>query len=170
MSEYVCASCGIGHRQVPLSWRMVRPDLEVPLEAFMFSRDGELCRVGTDCFILANIELPITGADQQFVWTCWVSLSQQSFERIHSLWERPDRESQEPAFGWLCSSLPTYDPSTLKLKTRVHIRSMGERPWVELECTNHPLAIEQREGISMERVAKIYHAFSDTPTEGTMRL
>jgi hypothetical protein len=30
------------------------------------------------------------------------------------------------------------------------------RPYIELEPTDHPLAVEQRNGISVDRVAEIY--------------
>ena len=44
----------------------------------------------------------------------------------------------------------------------VYTRLVGERPYVELELTNHPLAIEQRKGITQERVQefaeKILHS------------
>jgi hypothetical protein len=45
---------------------------------------------------------------------------------------------------------------TFNLRTRVHLRDDGLRPFIELEPTDHPLAIEQREGISIERVADLY--------------
>jgi hypothetical protein len=59
----------------------------------------------------------------------------------------------EPMFGWLSTSIPCY-PETINLKTMVHTRSVGVRPYIELEPTEHqhPLAIEQREGIAIERV------------------
>ena len=47
-------------------------------------------------------------------------------------------------------------PDTLNLKTRVHLRDDGVRPSIELEPTEHPLAIEQRDGITAERVAELY--------------
>jgi hypothetical protein len=37
----------------------------------------------------------------------------------------------------------------------VHLRGGGIRPFIELEPTDHPLAIEQREGISLERVKEL---------------
>jgi len=43
----------------------------------------------------------------------------------------------------------------LNLKTLVHLRSGGLRPFIELEPTDHPLAVEQRNGISMTRVEEI---------------
>jgi hypothetical protein len=57
-------------------------------------------------------------------------------------------------FGWLCSLIPEY-PDTMHLKTHVHQRAVGTRPTVELEATNHPLAIDQREGIEPERLQEI---------------
>jgi hypothetical protein len=45
---------------------------------------------------------------------------------------------------------------TVNLKTKVHLRDDGLRPWIELEPTDHPLAVEQRNGISTDRVAEIY--------------
>ncbi len=60
----------------------------------------------------------------------------------------------EPMFGWLSTSIPCY-PETINLKTMVHTRSVGVRPYIKLEPTEHPLAIEQREGITIERIKQI---------------
>lgn len=49
-------------------------------------------------------------------------------------------------------------PSTINLKTNVHTRPIGERPLVELEPTEHPLAVEQRTGITRDRVREIAEA------------
>jgi hypothetical protein len=43
----------------------------------------------------------------------------------------------------------------LNLKTHVHARPVGQRPFIELEPTDHPLAVEQRSGITMARVREI---------------
>ncbi|WP_313622718.1 DUF2199 domain-containing protein [Achromobacter sp.] len=42
------------------------------------------------------------------------------------------------------------------MKTHVHLRDDGIRPYIELEPTSHPLAVEQRNGITIDRVAEIY--------------
>ncbi len=60
-----------------------------------------------------------------------------------------------PFFGWLNAWLTPY-PDTVNLKTMVHLRDNGIRPLIELEPTDHPLAVEQREGITVERLAEIY--------------
>lgn len=63
-----------------------------------------------------------------------------------------------PYFGWLTTELAPYSPSTTNLKTHVHTRSLGQRPFIELEPTDHPLAVEQRTGITMDRVREIAEA------------
>jgi hypothetical protein len=85
----------------------------------------------------------------------WTSLSRDNFARTLDIWDREGREAEPPMFGWLRVVLPTYEPSTLNLRTMVHTQPLGLRPLVELEPTEHPLAVEQREGITLARVQAI---------------
>ena len=94
-------------------------------------------------------------AEQPFEWGVWVSQSEENFAHAMETWEKPAREDDAPTFGWLATALPLYEPSTLDLKTMLHQRAVGLRPLVELEPTDHPLAVEQREGITLERVREI---------------
>ncbi|MEU7018934.1 DUF2199 domain-containing protein [Streptomyces sp. NPDC046385] len=110
---------------------------------------------GQHYFVKGLIEIPVVDTDEVFSWGVWVSLSHESFSRAADLWDAPGRESAKPYFGWLTTDLSVYPTTTLNLKTRVHTRPVGERPYVELEPTNHPLAVEQRTGISMDRVREI---------------
>jgi hypothetical protein len=55
----------------------------------------------------------------------------------------------------LASELATYTPTTLNLKANVHSQPVGIRPTVELEPTEHPLAVQQRIGIALARVQAI---------------
>jgi hypothetical protein len=105
-----------------------------------------------------------------------VSLSRDSFTRALSLWTTPGREREQPYFGWMSTELPLYQPSTLLLKTRVHTQAVGQRPLIELEPTDHPLAVEQHAGITLARVQEIaetlLHALpgsASTPTDVTRR-
>jgi hypothetical protein len=77
--------------------------------------------------------------------TSWTSLSRENFARTLEIWAREGRVAEPPMFGWLTAHLPTYEPSTLNLKTIVHTRPLGLRP----------LAVEQREGITLARVQSI---------------
>jgi hypothetical protein len=67
-------------------------------------------------------------------------------------------QREQPYFGWLSTELPLYQPSTLSLKARVHTQPVGQRPFIEVEPTDHPLAVEQRTGITLARVQEIAEA------------
>ena len=108
-------------------------------------------------FILGRILIPVTDGPGPFVWLAWVSLSEQSFMRTHEIWDTAGRENEPPFFAWLQSDFP-YEPTTLALKTSLQTMPLGERPEITLEATDHPLAIEQREGITMARVQQIVEA------------
>jgi hypothetical protein len=118
--------------------------------------EEELCIIrGESYFVRARIVIPVTDADTDFEWGVWVSLSLPNFTRMLDLWDTPGRESEEPYFGWLSSEIPVYEPTTAELKTRVHTQPIGQRPLLELEPTDHPLAVEQRTGITLARVQQI---------------
>jgi hypothetical protein len=103
-------------------------------------------------FVHGLIEIPVIDSDEPFSWGVWVSLSMENYHRMAELWDTPGRESEQPYFGWLSTELPIYSPSTVNLKTHLHTRPIGERPFIELEPTDHPLAVEQRTGITRARV------------------
>ena len=121
------------------------------------------CDLGTDdCvidgsafFIRGCVEIPVKGERDPFIWGVWVSLSRDSHAKWVRYFGELKRSHVEPIFGWLNTRLKPY-PDTINLKTLARLRDNGVRPYIELEPTNHPLAIEQREGISVERVAEIY--------------
>lgn len=108
-------------------------------------------------FVLGCLEIPVIGEEERLLWNVWVSVSEKSFAEFTALLDRAERAAFGPYFGWLSARLPLY-PDTENLKTLVHLRDGGLRPSIELEPTNHPLALEQREGITVERVAEIYSA------------
>jgi hypothetical protein len=120
------------------------------------SLNADACTIdGTWFFVRGCLEIPVHREREPFVWGAWVSLSSQSFDRWEHCYEADKRSHVGPFFGWLCSQIFVY-PDTLNLKARVHLRDDGLRPSIELEPTDHPLAVEQREGISCDRVAEIY--------------
>jgi hypothetical protein len=106
-------------------------------------------------FVRGCIEIPVHGEAEPFVWGAWVSLSEESFKQWLACFDQEKRSHIGPFFGWLNAWLKPY-PDTMNLKARVHLRDNGIRPYIELEPTAHPLAIEQHEGISKERVAELY--------------
>jgi hypothetical protein len=79
------------------------------------------------------------------------------------VWSTPGREREPAYFGWLSTELPAHSIATLNLKTHVHTEPVGTRPHVVLEPTDHPMAVEQRTGITVHRVHEIAELLSQPP-------
>ncbi|MGN7200410.1 DUF2199 domain-containing protein [Arthrobacter sp. SAFR-044] len=110
-------------------------------------------------FLRGHIEIPLVDAPGEvFSWSAWVSLSQESVQKIADHWDDPARASMPPVFGWLCNELP-YDQPTTSLATHVHNREPGVVPCCVLDPSiDHPLVREQQTGISLHRLAQINQA------------
>jgi hypothetical protein len=151
---YTCTCCGEHHAELPFAYG-------APAPAFWQDADGDVleperCVIGGQHYFLrGRVILPVLDADDDFEWGVWVSVSKDNFLRAEELWESPERTAEPPYFGWLATELPGYEPGTLNLKTNLHTRPPGERPVIELEPTGHPLAVEQRGGITLVRVQAI---------------
>ncbi|OYP38263.1 DUF2199 domain-containing protein [Rhodopirellula sp. MGV] len=162
MTGFHCSACGEFHDSLPMSYGTAAPLMwsQIP-EDKRQSRcelSEDLCVIDdTHRFIRGCLELPVLDSNQPFVWEVWCSLSDSSFRDCIERWDQEGRKNAPPYFGWLSTALPLY-PSTVNLKTHVHTRALGLRPRVELEPTDHPPAIEQREGIRWEQVKAIAEA------------
>lgn len=137
--------------EAPLQWYGL-PEAERKQRAKLSS---DQCVIDNEWFyVKGNIEIPVKGSGEAFIWTVWVSLSHDSFDRASKHWDEKGREREPAYFGWLSTGLPAY-PDTVNLKTQVISRERGLRFKIELEPTDHPLAVEQREGITWERIQEI---------------
>lgn len=159
--SFVCGQCGETH-DLPLSIAFEAPvywyEMPASERAQRVVLNEELCAIDRQhFFIKGRICIPVQDSPVHFEWLAWASLSETHFKRAVANWERSRREAEPPYFGWLSSEIPGY-PSTVNLKTNVHTRPLGERPTIELEPTDHPLAVEQRTGISLARVREIAQA------------
>ncbi len=154
-SGFMCTCCGQEHGGLPFAYAMAAPVYWTEeVAGNPDSRLGdESCVIDNEhCFVRGRIVLPVHDADEDFEWGVWVSLSKENFARMGEVFEDPARVQEPPYFGWLSSVLPGYEPTTLDLKTNLHTQELGIRPVIELEPTDHPLAVEQREGIMLVRV------------------
>lgn len=156
---FLCGKCGQFHTELPMDFGADAPAAYYSIPPA--ERDdrceltSDLCMIDArEFFVRGCLEIPVIDGPRPFVWGVWTSLSEANFQRMARMWESPERENEPPFFGWLCTSLPLY-PDTLLLKTNIHTRPIGTRPSVELEPTEHPLALEQRNGITMDRVREI---------------
>lgn len=157
---YFCLRCGDYHEELPMSYGSEMPDycLDIAEEEWdeRVELSDDLCIIDKEYFFIRGlIEIPVEDGDEPFVWDVWVSLSEFNFKISKENWETHDREMKlQPMFGWLSTSIPCYQ-ETINLKTKVHTRKVGKRPFIELEPTDHPLALEQRKGIAISRIQQI---------------
>lgn len=157
--RFKCSSCDEWHDGVPGF------SVNAPLYYYSINEAErqERCELTSDTcivddeffFVRGSLELPVIGEADPFVWGLWVSLSRDSYKEYMENFDSPSRVSLGPYFGWLSASLDIY-PETENLRTHVHPRAPGTRPFIELEATDHPLAVEQHLGITIDRVAEIY--------------
>lgn len=165
---YRCATCGQDHEglpdvgaNVPAQWWDVPED----------ERDGRIKLTSDTCIvddrdylIRGVIELPVLDWGEPFGFGVWVS---QKRENFLTYVENFQSDRIGPFFGWLCTHIDFYTEETLLLKTRAHFRGGGQRPFIELEPTDHPLAREQRNGISLDRAwAIVHHYLAPGPPAG----
>ncbi len=166
--EFECRSCGEVHRGIP----SFGPDAPATYYSIPEPERSDRCHLASDdCvvdeeefFIRGCLEIPVQSISEPFVWLVWCSLSHDSYTNWVATYHQDKRSDVGPFFGWLNTQLPFYD-DTLNLKTMVHLRDDGLRPLIELEPTQHPLAVAQREGMPVsvveEFVSNLLH-----PSEG----
>lgn len=118
---HLCKTCGQYHKDLPMSYGSTMPvyceGIPEEEQESRIEMNEDLCIVDDEYFFIRGaIEIPVIDGEGR-------------------------ERKLDPMFGWLSTSIPCY-PETLELKTMVHTRSVGIRPYIELEPTNHPMAIE----------------------------
>ena len=160
--QYRCATCGQIHDDLP-DIGSAYPFIYLPRPETERKRRAQLttdtCVIDdTDFLIRGVIEIPIRDHADRFGFGVWVSQKRDSFLTYQN---EPDSTEIGPFFGWLCTRIAYYPVETLALKAMVHFRGHGLRPFIELEPTDHPLAIDQREGITLDKAWEIAHSYQE---------
>src|SRR5262245_40550236 len=163
--DWTCPSCGRKHvglfdrsLDAPIYWQGSQeplPNSEVRSANNVLTDD--FCILdGEHFFVRCVLTLPIVGAgEQRFGFGIWSSLSKANFDLYVDTFKSHKRDHLGPWYGWFSNRLSAY-PDTLNLKCRVSPQDSGQRPLIELEPTEHPLAIEQRHGITFDRILELY--------------
>lgn len=135
----------------------------------------DLCEVDNEFFFVRGvIHIPVPGYEPGFGLGVWVSHERGNFQiyaktfkrnqsiltRMHNYIRRNSKSDQiGPFFGWLDTSILGF-PETRRLKTMAYYRERGKlRPQIVVEPTDHPLAVAQREGISLDEAWRIVHLY-----------
>jgi hypothetical protein len=159
---YRCATCGEVHDDLP-DMGSDRPDYwwgipEDQREKRIILTSDTCIIDGRDYFIRGVIEIPIRHESRVFGFGVWVSQSKDHFEEYLRNF---NSAGIGPFFGWLCTRIKYYKQDTLLLKTRAHFRGAGVRPKIELEPTDHPLSLDQQNGIELSKAWEVVHFYED---------
>jgi hypothetical protein len=158
---YTCKCCGRKHDEIPLTFGA---DAPVYVDAISSKErakrvylERSVCIIDNEhFFVRGSIVIPILDdPEKTFSWGVWSTISQDNYEIMVANWSVEGREKIVlPAFGYLANKISLYG-DTLNLNVLSHTMPVGQIPLIELEPTDHPLAIEQRTGITMARVHEI---------------
>jgi hypothetical protein len=142
--------------QYPDVWYSI-PEAERPSRLELTS---DTCIVDGETYLIRGvIEIPLTDEPEVFGFGVWVSQKKENFYTYLANYES---DQIGPFFGWLCTSIRYYEGGTEHFKTMAHFRSGKLRPKIVVEPTDHPLAIDQREGISLAKAWEIVHFYGVT--------
>jgi hypothetical protein len=157
--SYKCSSCGELHNELP-DISSDRPDyywqVDEKFRDEIITLTEDTCIIDEDYFIRGVIEIQIHDYPERFGFGVWISQKKENFEKYL---EFSDSNEIGPFFGWLSTNLNFYEEDTLSLKTTAHFQGSGKRPLIEVETTEHPLALDQQNGISLERAWEIVHFY-----------
>ncbi len=158
--SYACSVCGKTHEGLPdigADAPFHYYDVPKPERAERLVLTSDTCELdGKHFFIRGVLELPVQGYPEKFGFGVWVSLERKNY---FTYLDNFDSEAIGPFFGWLCTRIDFYSEDTLFLKTRVHFRGDNQRPSIELEPTEHPLSLDQWQGITLDKAWGIVHHY-----------
>jgi hypothetical protein len=143
--SYRCVTCGEVHDDLP-DLGADRPDIwwSIPAEEReqRIQLTNDTCIVDQENFFIRGVlQIPIHDYPRSFGFGVWVS---QKRENFFTYLDNFESDQIGPFFGWLSTRLSYYPEDTTNLKTMAHFRDKEERPLIEVEPSNHPLALDQR--------------------------
>ena len=156
---FTCSICGRFHEE---ELRDVRAGLPEEIHRLpeeeregraLVSPGGDFASLDEDRhFVRALIEVPIDDGGV-FGWGVWVRLEVEQLEAVVTTWA-DDGSAGEQYPGRLATQLPAYG-TTEGLPGTLRLRNADLLPLFELDPGSSPLAIEQRDGIDVERAREL---------------
>lgn len=159
-----CAICGATHRGLASVFGATYPDafLEASPEVLARSEANADTAVleadeGPRYFVRGHVVIPVDDAEMpEFVWSVWVELTEEGIDEVGQRWDRKDRATLPPVPARLDAPSLPYEPPIIGLRAVLRDREPGTVPLVLLdESQEHPLVTEQRDGITIHRVADL---------------
>jgi len=157
--SYKCSCCGQIYDTVPLCFGADYPYyfLSIPTDERdeRIELQQSLCVVDEKHFFhRGRLTIPIIDNTENLIFNVWTSISEDNFKKRTDFWENPRRVDQEPYFGWLQTIVPTY-ADTLNIKAIAIEQEVGLIPEIRVIEENHPLQIDQDNGITYKKALQI---------------
>ena len=156
---FVCDCCGEWHSGPP-SFGYDRPlqyyDVPEPERDDRIDIDSDSCAIDERQFyIRCTLDIPVIGFDEPFCWGVWLSQSETNFHQYRSA--RGKNNLGVSTFGWLAVTMPGYvgvdkEGRLVQLRAVARWQQEGTRPQVELSISQHQLYLDQKNGISVDRM------------------
>jgi hypothetical protein len=160
--SFVCSHCGKRHDDELPALAFMQPDYWLTLSN---AQRAEGSLTADDCvtpdghfFIRCSLELPIRDrAGQKLTFGVWSTLSEENYKRYADAFFDEDQSKLGSMFGWFSNEMGGNFRPTLNLKCHVKPQDHRQRPLIELEQSDHLLAVAQREGIWFAHVERLLH-------------
>ncbi|HEX8099360.1 MAG TPA: DUF2199 domain-containing protein [Actinomycetota bacterium] len=158
---FTCAVCGDVHEGPPFDYAAPVPDLWLYAPDDV-REDGvlsdDLCWMKLDgddlYFVRGVVPVRVIDSSRTFNWGVWAVVAPPDFARVVELWDDDERATEPPFPGWLATA-PAIYPDSDGLDLMVQLRGGNLRPTFELVHPDHPMAAEQRNGMTVARVQEI---------------
>ena len=156
---FTCSVCGAYHDERMLDIRLGLPEPIFRLSEGERDRQAWLADdtavleppdAAPRFFVRGLVEIPVPELGDDFRYGAWVELDEDDWRRVAELWSDHDGWEQPPFEGRLASELEPY-VATEGLPVLLRLEQVDRLPSVHLGKSEHPLAVEQRAGISVER-------------------
>lgn len=158
---FTCSVCGGEHDGLPAltflgpdPWRALHDD-----ERAKGKCDEDLCATPDGrFFIRCVLVVPINdGPEPTLEYGVWASVNEESFWRYVETFNDEPPSQPTVMLGRLANELRRPFEGSENLQGLLLPQSDGQRPWIELDASDHPLFLAQRNGISFESAQKIAH-------------
>ena len=150
-----CRQCGEQHTVDSLELTFFRPDAVVELSEVERARDADesddLCVIsGGRFFIRATLPIPVLESETPYRIGVWVEAEEADFRRVYELWNDEHQVNEPPFSVTLANTIPTVQ-DTRGLGAELRLTGPTTRPEVFIICSGHPLAGQQRHGVTPHR-------------------
>jgi hypothetical protein len=131
------------------------------LEGDFLSED--FCVLGGKYFMVrAVLEIPVHGFAKPFGFGCWSTLSRVNFDKYIEGFDDGFYPDVGPWSGWLVNQVADYI-GTKPEGAWLSPQTDRQRPLLQTQDPTHPLAIDQTNGITAERVLEIFAQYGHAP-------